>query len=90
MLAVATRQVPLGESLRDFMDDWRVHLRAKNRSRGTIDSYLTVGRALCDWLDANGLDDSHTAIRRDILERYLADMNDRVSPATTAKHYRSL
>jgi len=28
-----------------------VHLRAKNRSRGTIESYLTCGTALCDWLD---------------------------------------
>ncbi len=84
------RQVPAGESLPGFLDDWRVHLRAKNLSRGTIDSYLTVGRAFCDWLDAKDLDDTHTAIRRGTLEGYLAEMNDRVSPATTAKHYRSL
>ena len=59
-------------------------------SRGTIDSYLTVGRSLCDWLDTNHVDNSHTAVTRAVLERYLAETNDRVSPATTAKHYRSL
>lgn len=87
---MASRPAPPPEPLRGFLDDWRVHLRAKNRSPGTIDSYLTVGRALCDWLDATGLDGGHTGITRAVLERYLADMNDRVSPATTAKHYRSL
>ena len=65
-------------------------MRAKNRSRGTIESYLTVGAALCDWLDAEGLDSRHTAITRATLERYLAAMHERVAPATVAKHYRSL
>ncbi len=79
-----------GEPLRDFMEDWRVHLRAKNRSAGTILSYLTVGRAFCDWLDQRGIPAEHMAITRGVVEAYLADMNDRVRPATTAKHYRSL
>jgi len=33
---VTTRQAPPGGPLRGFLDDWRIHLRAKNRSRGTI------------------------------------------------------
>lgn len=65
-------------------------MRAKNRSRGTIESYLTGRAALCDWLDAEGLDSRHTAITRATLERYLAAMHERVAPATVAKHYRSL
>ncbi len=45
---MAKRQPPAGEPLRAFLEDWRIHLRAKNRSRDTIDSYLTVGQAFCD------------------------------------------
>jgi hypothetical protein len=71
---VTTRHEPSGEPLRDFLEDWRIHLRARNRSRGTIESYLNVGAALCDWLDREGLDSSHTAITRATLERYLAAM----------------
>lgn len=87
---MATRQAPPGEPLSDFLDDWGVHLRAKNRSRGTIDSYLACGTALCDWLAAEDLPDEHTAITRAMLEKYLAAMHERVAPATVAKHYRSL
>jgi site-specific recombinase XerD len=71
----------------DFLDDWRVHPLAKNRSRATIDSYLTVGRAFCDYLRTVALPTDVTAVRREHIERYLADLNDRVSAATTAKHY---
>ncbi len=78
------------ESLRGFLDDWRMHLRARNRSRGTIESYLTCGTALCDWLDAQRLPAGHTEVTRSALEKYLAAMHERVSPPTVAKHYRSL
>ena len=89
--AVTTRQAPpAGEPLREFLDDWRVHLRARNRARGTIESYVSVGEAFCDWLDAQALPSAHTAITRAVLERYLAAMHERVAPATVAKHYRSL
>jgi site-specific recombinase XerD len=87
---VPKSQTPVGEPLADFLDDWRVHLRAKNRSRGTIESYLTCGEALCTWLEAEGRPSEHTAITRGTLESYLAAMHERVAPATVAKHYRSL
>jgi site-specific recombinase XerD len=88
---VSSRQAPLiGEPLREFLADWRVHLRAKNRSRGTIDSYQTCGTALCDWLDEHPYGVNHTDITARVLETYLAQMHERVSPATVAKHYRSL
>ena len=45
-----------------------------------------MGRAFCDYLSEHGRNDSHTAITREAVESYLADMNDRVAPATTAKH----
>jgi site-specific recombinase XerD len=87
---VTNRQAPSGEPLRDFLDDWRIHLRAKNRSRGTIESYLTCGESLCTWLEGEGRPTEHTAITRATLETYLAAMHERVAPATVAKHYRSL
>jgi site-specific recombinase XerD len=88
---MGNRQAPVpGEPLADFLDDWAVHLRAKNRSRGTIESYTTVGRAFCIWLATSGRADAHTAITRSTIETYLAQMHERVSPATVAKHYRSL
>jgi site-specific recombinase XerD len=88
---VSTRQAPaVGEPLRDYLDDWRVHLRAKNRSRGTIESYLTCGAALCDWLDSHARGVNHTDVTARVLESYLAEIQQRVAPATVAKHYRSL
>ena len=88
---MSNRQAPRpGESLGDYLPDWEVHLRARNRSRGTIESYLTVGRALVEWLAHTGHSDEHTAITRPVLEAYLAEMHTRVAPATVAKHYRSL
>jgi site-specific recombinase XerD len=88
---VPPRQAPRGEPLRDFLEDWRIHLRAENRSRGTIESYLPCETALCDWLDADpDRSLAHTDITGRHIELYLAEMGDRVAPATVAKHYRSL
>lgn len=88
---MSSRQVPPpGEPLGEFLPDWEVHLRARNRSRGTIDSYLTVGRALVEWLRRTGRSEEHSAITRGVLEQYLAEMHARVAAATVAKHYRSL
>jgi site-specific recombinase XerD len=78
------------EPLADFLPDWRVHLRAKGRSGRTIESYLSVAVAFCDYLAVHGLPDGVTNIKRHHIEQHLAEMHDRVSPATVAKHYRSL
>ena len=47
-------------------------------------------RALVDWLTTKGMADAHTAVSKQVLERHLAEMHERVFPATVAKHYRSL
>jgi len=82
--------VPALDELSGLMEDWRTHLRAVNLSKGTIDSYLTVGRAFTDYLAARGMPTSASAVAREHVEAYLADLADRVKPATVAKHYRSL
>jgi len=75
-----------------------VHLRSRNTSPATIDSYLRVARAFCDFLATNGLPGRARDVTRDHVETYLAAMFERkaqnrqgtIRPATVAKHYRSL
>lgn len=78
------------DDLAVLLPDWRVHLRAKNRSAATIASYLNVGEKFRVYLVAQGMPTAVSAIAREHIEHYLADMQGRLSPATVAKHYRSL
>ena len=78
------------DSLSLLLPDWRTHLRARNVAPSTISSYLTVGRNLLVYLDERGMPNTAGGVRREHLESFLADMGDRLSPATTARHYRSL
>ncbi len=78
------------DDLTGLLDDWRVHLRVRNRRPSTIDSYLTVGRTFVAYLSEKGMPTAATSVTREHVEHFLADLGDRVSPSTTAKHYRSL
>lgn len=78
------------ERLVDLLEDWQVHLRARNVRPATIASYLTVAGAFCAHLAAAGLPEGAGEVRREHLEQYLAEMHARLAPATVAKHYRSL
>jgi site-specific recombinase XerD len=90
MSAVNTSLNATSETLSDLLDDWRVHLRTRNRRPETIKSYLAVARAFCAYLADFGHPAAAGAIHREHVEAYLADLTDRVSAATSAKHYRSL
>ena len=90
LLVTAQPALPDREPLADFLSDWRVHLRAKGRSRRTIESYLAVAESFCDYLRAHDLPDQVHLVKRTHIEQWLAAMHERVSPATCAKHYRSL
>jgi site-specific recombinase XerD len=87
---VTTRQQVPADRLADLLEDWRVHLRSRNRSRATIESYMTVGRTFTAYLDANGMPATASGVTREHVEHFLADLHERVSPATVAKFYRSL
>jgi site-specific recombinase XerD len=78
------------DDLAVLLADWRVHLRARGRSPATIQSYLTVGAAFHGYLAGQGMPTGASTITREHIEHYLADMHDRVAPATCAKHFRSL
>jgi site-specific recombinase XerD len=81
---------PDSEPIAEFLPDWRVHLRAKGRSRRTIESYLAVAESFCDYLREHDLPDQVHLVKRTHIEQWLAAMHERVAPATVAKHYRSL
>ena len=78
------------DDLAVLLPDWRTHLRARNVAPSTISSYLRVGENLLTWLHEAGMPTAATAVKREHLEAFLAALSDRVSPATVAKHYRSL
>jgi site-specific recombinase XerD len=87
--AVATA-APAVDGLAVLLPDWRTHLRSRNVAPSTIASYLKVGDNLLGWLQEAGMPTSAAGIAREHLEAFLAALSDRVSPATVAKHYRSL
>lgn len=78
------------DDLAELLPDWRRHLRAKNRAPATIASYQRVGQTFLDYLLERGMPTTAGGIAREHVESFLGDLSDRVSPATTAKHYRSL
>jgi site-specific recombinase XerD len=81
---------PAVDDLTVLLPDWRTHLRARNVAPSTIASYLKVGDNLLTWLREAGMPTTASGIAREHLEAFLAALADRVSPATVAKHYRSL
>jgi site-specific recombinase XerD len=85
----ATRSTAV-DDLAVLLPDWRTHLRARNIAPSTVSSYLTVGDNLLRYLTEQGMPTRAGRVRRDHLEAFLADLVDRVAPATVAKHYRSL
>jgi site-specific recombinase XerD len=82
---------PLNEGIADLLDDWRVHLRARNRRPLTIQSYLETARSFAAYLAARGMPTQPASIAREHVEAYLADATDRgLSAATVARFYRNL
>lgn len=78
------------DDLEPLIVDWAVHLRAKGRTPGTVNSYQRVARDFTAWLESTGRPTRAGAVRSRDIDGYLAELGERVSPATTAKHYRSL
>ncbi|HEY8113661.1 MAG TPA: site-specific integrase, partial [Actinomycetes bacterium] len=81
----------LNDTIGDLLDDWRVHLRARNRRPLTIQSYLETGRNFADYLAERGMPTQPAGIAREHVEAYLADATERgLSAATVARFYRNL
>src|SRR3954464_11323681 len=88
--ATVTATTPGIDDLAVLLPDWRTHLRARNVAPSTIASYLKVGNNLLTWLHDAGMPTAANRTPPDPLGAFLAALGERVSPATVAKHYRSL
>jgi site-specific recombinase XerD len=86
---VASTKVAV-DDLTVLLEDWKRHLRAANKAPSTIASYLTVAENFRAYLVAQGMPTAVSAISREHVEAFIADLLERVSAATAAKHYRSL
>src|SRR4051812_16804278 len=89
-VAAVASATPAIDDLSVLLPDWRTHLRARNVAPSTITSYLTVGQNFLVWLQQQGMPTTASGIAREHVEAFLADLVERVAPATVAKHYRSL
>lgn len=78
------------DDLGGLLNDWRRHLRATNKAPSTIGSYLRCADNVLTHLIAQGMPTTASGVRREHIEAFLVDMLERCSPATAAKHYRSL
>ncbi len=77
------------DGLAELIPDWLIHLRAQRLSPRTVDSYREVAITFLAFLVANGMPTSASAVTREHIEQYLAQMEGK-APATVARHYRSL
>jgi site-specific recombinase XerD len=73
------------------IESFRRHLRASNRSEGTVGLYVAEVNKLGRFLQAQGMPRSVASIRREHLEAYLEQLRDEgKKPATISLTYRSL
>jgi site-specific recombinase XerD len=86
------------DDLRELLPDFRRHLRAKNRSPDTIDSYVDIATEYITFLLAEGLSTAASEQTHKEIELFFSAMRDRknkrtgkpLSDAYVAKFYRSL
>ncbi|GAA1031414.1 MULTISPECIES: hypothetical protein [Amycolatopsis] len=65
------------DGIREFVSDWRTHLRAKNRADSTIDAYLDSMAMLVNCLDDEDISMVAPDIGRRELERYFEYLRQR-------------
>jgi site-specific recombinase XerD len=70
-----------------YLEHWRIHLEAANRSAGTIKSYELAVRQLSDFIDNDIPVDQ---VSRRNVEEYIGHVLDTRASATAAQRYRSL
>jgi site-specific recombinase XerD len=78
------------DDLRILLPDWRTHLKARNVAPSTIKSYEACAHNLLAFLSAAGMPTTAGGVHREHVEAFLADLTDRLSASSVAKHYRSL
>lgn len=71
-------------------ESWRRHLTAQRLSPATLDTYGEAVRLLTRYLAAQGMPTTPTAIAREHVESFIADLLARWKPATAHNRYRAL
>ncbi len=69
---------------------WELSLRAANHSPKTIQSYAESLGQFVDFIEANGMPAVVTAVRREHVETFLADLLTRRKPSTAATRYKGV
>ncbi len=73
------------------IDSYRRHLRAENKAPATLTAYLGALDLFNRFLKEHGMPEELIAIRREHLEAFLVDLQERgSSPASVSFYYRSL
>lgn len=81
----------IGQSLHDSIDDYRLSLHAAGKSKSTQAVYTLALSYFDAFLAEKGMPRQLSAIRREHIEAWLADVRDRgKAPATVSVYYRSL
>jgi site-specific recombinase XerD len=83
---VATSEV----TVRGLVPSFVRHLRAENKSEGTIVAYLRGTDGLARFLAEKGMPQDVASVRREHIESYIEDCLGRFAPATANQRYRSL
>ena len=84
------------DDLSEYLSDWATHLKSMNRAPSTIESYLKCGEELLRFLRSTLRSTLIHDITRSDLEAFFAALVEQgtgrgsLSPATVAKHYRSI
>ncbi len=85
-----TVPAPAGPSLRTFITSWQLSLEAAGKSPRTVRSYTDSARALCAFLDAQGMPSDVEGVGADHLRAFLLAEERRTSAVSAAVHFRNL
>jgi site-specific recombinase XerD len=83
-------QATLGPSYRMLARSYERHLRASNKARMTVVTYMAAIDALGDFLAERGMPSDPAAITRGHVEAFISDILSRAKPATALNRYRAL
>ena len=84
-----TAQETIGD-IQPFLESFSRHLRAKNRSPRTVQSYNETVEQFAAFLAERGMPTSVASIRREYVESWIETLLERFRPATAAVRFRSL
>ena len=81
---------PVGPALGTFIVSWQLSLEAAGKSPKTVRSYIDSMRALCAFLDAQGMPSDVDGVGAENLRAFLLSEERRTSPVSAAVHFRNL